>query len=145
GWHGSGANPGRPASPRSHRFDSPRRAFGRCAGRGGAGNRWQRVRTDRGRRGECDPGSRKSESASGGREAPAMTMVSNSGEMVDAKPYRRPLADGASPFIRLTDLVGRTIVRGLTRLRIEGLEHAHGIRGPLLVASNHASNADGVL
>jgi 1-acyl-sn-glycerol-3-phosphate acyltransferase len=74
-----------------------------------------------------------------------MTMVPSSDEMADAKPYRRPLADGASLFIRLTDVVGRTIVRGLTRVHIEGLEHARDIQGPLLVASNHASNADGVL
>jgi 1-acyl-sn-glycerol-3-phosphate acyltransferase len=55
------------------------------------------------------------------------------------------LSDGASPFIRLTDLVGRTIVRGLTRVHLEGLDNARGITGPLIVASNHVSNADGVM
>jgi 1-acyl-sn-glycerol-3-phosphate acyltransferase len=57
----------------------------------------------------------------------------------------RPMPDRASPFIRLTDLVGRTIVRGLTRVRTEGLENAHGLTGPVIVACNHVSNADGVL
>ena len=57
----------------------------------------------------------------------------------------RALPDGASLFIRLTDLVGRTITRSLTRVRVEGLEHARGLKGPVIVASNHASNADGVL
>ena len=55
------------------------------------------------------------------------------------------LPDGASLFIRLTDLVGRTIVSALTRVRVEGLEHARGLTGPVIVASNHVSNADGVL
>ena len=57
----------------------------------------------------------------------------------------RPLSDNASPFIRLTDLTGRTIMRSLTRVRVEGLENAHGLTGPVIVASNHASNADGAL
>jgi 1-acyl-sn-glycerol-3-phosphate acyltransferase len=55
------------------------------------------------------------------------------------------LPDNASPFIRLTDLVGRTIVRGLTRVRVEGIDNARGLTGPVIVASNHVSNADGVL
>ena len=55
------------------------------------------------------------------------------------------MPDGASPFIRLTDLVGRTIVHALTRVCVDGLEHARGLTGPVIVAANHASNADGVL
>lgn len=62
-----------------------------------------------------------------------------------AAPSNRPLPDGASAFIRLTDLVGRTIVGALTRVRVDGLEHARGLTGPVIVAANHASNADGVL
>ena len=57
----------------------------------------------------------------------------------------RPLPDHPSPFIWLTDLTGRTIVRALTRVRVEGLANAHGLTGPVIVASNHVSNADGVL
>jgi 1-acyl-sn-glycerol-3-phosphate acyltransferase len=57
----------------------------------------------------------------------------------------RSLADNASPFIRLTDWFGRTMVRCFTRVRVSGLENAHGLTGPVIVACNHASNADGVL
>jgi len=49
-------------------------------------------------------------------------------------------------FIRLTDLTGRTIVRCLTRVRIEGLERAAlPASGPLIIAANHLSNADPVI
>ena len=65
--------------------------------------------------------------------------------MTRPRPADGPLPDNASLFIRLTDLTGRTIVRGLTRVRVEGLEHARGLTGPVIVASNHVSNADGVL
>ncbi len=57
--------------------------------------------------------------------------------------HRMP--DRPSLFIRLTDLTGRTIVRSLTRVHVDGIENAHGLTGPVIVASNHASNADGVL
>jgi 1-acyl-sn-glycerol-3-phosphate acyltransferase len=54
-----------------------------------------------------------------------------------------PLEDGVSWFIRLTDLTGRTIVRSMTRVHIEGLERtAFPATGPLIIASNHLSNAD---
>lgn len=62
-----------------------------------------------------------------------------------AKPAGPPLSDEVTPFIRLTDLVGRTIMTSLTRVHIEGLEEPLDIDGPLIVASNHASNADGPL
>lgn len=55
------------------------------------------------------------------------------------------LPDSPSPFIRLTDWVGRTLMRCFTRVRTSGLEHARGLTGPVIVACNHASNADGVL
>jgi 1-acyl-sn-glycerol-3-phosphate acyltransferase len=70
------------------------------------------------------------------------------GRPADAADHAGParvLPDDPSAFIRLTDWFGRTIVRCLTRVRVEGLEHARGITGPLIVAANHASNADGVL
>ncbi len=57
----------------------------------------------------------------------------------------RAMPDDAWLFIRLTDLTGRTIVRCLTRVRVEGLDNARGLTGPVIVASNHVSNADGVL
>ena len=55
------------------------------------------------------------------------------------------LPDRASAFIRLTDWFGRTMVSCLTRVQVEGLEKARGLTGPVIVAANHASNADGVL
>jgi 1-acyl-sn-glycerol-3-phosphate acyltransferase len=55
------------------------------------------------------------------------------------------LPDRRSAFIRATDFVGRMIVRGFTRVHVEGLEHARGTTGPLLVAVNHVSNSDGAL
>ncbi len=66
-----------------------------------------------------------------------------SGVAPDAQP--KVLPDGASPFITLTDWVGRTLTSCLTRVHVEGLEHARGLKGPVIVAANHVSNADGVL
>ena len=60
-------------------------------------------------------------------------------------PAGPPLADHITPFIELTDWFGRTMMACLTRVRIEGLDGALAIDGPLIVASNHASNADGIL
>ena len=61
-------------------------------------------------------------------------------------PAVEPAAVGnASLFIRLTDWFGRTMVRCLTRVRVDGLDNARGLTGPLIVAANHVSNADGVL
>ncbi len=63
-----------------------------------------------------------------------------------ARPKEQPLADGLTWFIRLTDLTGRTVVRCLTRVRIEGLERkALPASGPLIIAANHLSNADPVI
>jgi 1-acyl-sn-glycerol-3-phosphate acyltransferase len=56
-----------------------------------------------------------------------------------------PLRDDADWFIRLGALVGRTLLRCLTRVRVAGrLDDLPG-EGPLIIASNHVSNADGVL
>lgn len=57
-----------------------------------------------------------------------------------------PLEDGISWFIRLTDLTGRTLFRCFTRVRIEGIDR-DGLpaTGPLIIASNHLSNADAPL
>ncbi|HVA86743.1 MAG TPA: lysophospholipid acyltransferase family protein [Candidatus Saccharimonadales bacterium] len=56
-----------------------------------------------------------------------------------------PLPDGRSLFIRLTDLTGRVAMRVLTHVDVEGLDQPLPASGPLIVASNHMSNADGVL
>lgn len=52
--------------------------------------------------------------------------------------------DNRTPFARFSHLVLRTAARSLSRLRIEGLERVPR-RGPFLLVSNHASNADGLL
>ena len=56
-----------------------------------------------------------------------------------------PLPDHLTPFISGTALAARTILRCLTRVRIEGALDEIPKEGPLIVAANHASNADGVL
>ena len=58
---------------------------------------------------------------------------------------RNPLPDGRSAFIRLTDGFGRFVVRCLVNVKIEGLDQPLPPSGPLIIASNHLSNADGVL
>ena len=56
-----------------------------------------------------------------------------------------PLPDGRSLFIRLTDLTGRVSMRILTHVDVEGLDQPLPKTGPLIIVSNHMSNADGVL
>lgn len=55
------------------------------------------------------------------------------------------LPDNLTLFIRTFAFIGRTVMRCLTRVRVEGpldrIPHA----GPLIIASNHLSNADGVI
>jgi 1-acyl-sn-glycerol-3-phosphate acyltransferase len=56
-----------------------------------------------------------------------------------------PLRDDITPFIGLTMLVARTSLRCLTRVRIDGAVEEIPRQGPLIIAANHISNADGVL
>ncbi len=51
----------------------------------------------------------------------------------------------ANWFIRGTAFVARTITRCLTRVRISGALDSIPQDGPLIIVSNHVSNADGVL
>ncbi len=51
----------------------------------------------------------------------------------------------ANWFIRGTAFVARTITRCLVRVRVSGALDAVPREGPLIIVSNHASNADGVL
>jgi 1-acyl-sn-glycerol-3-phosphate acyltransferase len=57
----------------------------------------------------------------------------------------RSLRSDENWFIRTTAFVARTITRCLTRVRVTGALDAIPRGGPLIIASNHASNADGVL
>jgi 1-acyl-sn-glycerol-3-phosphate acyltransferase len=57
----------------------------------------------------------------------------------------RSLRSDANWFIRTTAFVARTITRCLTRVRVSGALETIPREGPLIIASNHASNADGVI
>lgn len=57
----------------------------------------------------------------------------------------RSLRSDANRFIRTTAFVARTVTRCLTRVRLTGALDAIPREGPLIIASNHASNADGVV
>ena len=61
-------------------------------------------------------------------------------------PAGRPeLRDDVDWFIRLWTLIARIGLSSLTRVRVEGDLDDLPATGPLIIASNHASNADGVL
>lgn len=70
--------------------------------------------------------------------------------MTNAPPRRRPTereaaftlpADRLPFFMRVSELVGRTLIRSFTRVSVEGLEHVPRA-GALILAGNHISNAD---
>lgn len=56
-----------------------------------------------------------------------------------------PLPDHLTPFISGTALLARIVLRCLTRVRVEGALGRIPREGPLIIAANHLSNADGVL
>jgi 1-acyl-sn-glycerol-3-phosphate acyltransferase len=56
-----------------------------------------------------------------------------------AKP---PFDDSISPLIALVTLAGRAFSRAMTRISIEGAVDELPRTGPLIIASNHASNLD---
>lgn len=56
-----------------------------------------------------------------------------------------PIATRITPIIWLGSLIMRFLARSLTRVRIEGDLSAIPAGGPLIVASNHTSNADPVI
>ncbi len=58
---------------------------------------------------------------------------------------QEPVAQSLTPFISGTALVARTAMRGLTRVHVVGALDRIPRSGPLIVAANHLSNADGVL
>lgn len=68
--------------------------------------------------------------------------------MTTPRDERRPaerLPDHITPFIRFGAFVARTITRCLTRVTVEGAFDRIPREGPLIIASNHLSNADGVI
>jgi 1-acyl-sn-glycerol-3-phosphate acyltransferase len=76
-------------------------------------------------------------------------MSAEASEPARKGPGRRPPieVDAATsritPYIRALNLTARTVVRSLTRVRIEGRLDRIPQEGPLIVAANHLSNADG--
>ncbi len=58
---------------------------------------------------------------------------------VDGEP---PLGDDRTWFIRATDAFGRLVWPLFGRIELRGLEHLHGLTGPILLVSNHVSNGD---
>lgn len=59
----------------------------------------------------------------------------------DQKRWLRPLGPASSVAARAMFLLNRTLVRGLLRLRVEGLENLPE-RGPFVIAPNHVSYLD---
>ena len=55
------------------------------------------------------------------------------------------MPDHLTPFISGTALVARTVLRCVTRVRVEGDLGRIPAHGPLIIAANHLSNADGAL
>jgi 1-acyl-sn-glycerol-3-phosphate acyltransferase len=66
-----------------------------------------------------------------------------SGRPADPRPSPEPLEHSITPLIWATTLAGRTFARGVTRVTITGAVDAVPHDGPLILASNHASNLDG--
>ena len=71
--------------------------------------------------------------------------------MSDTVPQRAPeqppkrLPDDVTPFIRGVAFIARTVMRCLTRVSVDGPIDRIPREGPLIIASNHLSNADGVV
>ena len=58
------------------------------------------------------------------------------------RPVPEPLDHSITPLIWATALTGRIFARGMTRVSITGAIDAIPPEGPLILASNHASNLD---
>lgn len=69
-----------------------------------------------------------------------MTESSHRRSEQEAAAFALP-ADHLPFVIRATDTFGRTVFRCFTRVEVEGLGHVPST-GPLIIASNHMSNAD---
>ncbi len=63
----------------------------------------------------------------------------------DVRPRPEPIEGHLTPLIRLVAAAARLITRAVTRVTIEGDLRAIPRRGPVILAANHASNADPVV
>ena len=77
-----------------------------------------------------------------------MTDTANDTKKASAKPAideEDLLRSDLTPLITRSALGARTLTRCFTRVRVEGAIDAIPREGPLILASNHISNADGVI
>ena len=58
---------------------------------------------------------------------------------------REPIESSVTPVIRIAALAGRVFAQAMTRVRVEGDLAAIPGEGPVILASNHVSNLDGVV
>jgi 1-acyl-sn-glycerol-3-phosphate acyltransferase len=79
---------------------------------------------------------------SGGRSGKGAAATGRAGRR-DMPVGPDPGARTLTPYIRLLNLTARTIVQSLARVRLDGPLDRIPQDGPLIVASNHLSNADG--
>ncbi len=61
---------------------------------------------------------------------------------MSGRPSADPATSAVTPYIAALNLTARTVVRCLTRIRIDGPLERVPRTGPLIVAANHLSNAD---
>ena len=73
-----------------------------------------------------------------------MTASASPGQGRSERPAE-PLPDHLTAFIRAVALLARTVMRCLTRIDVGGAIDRIPREGPLIIASNHLSNADGVI
>jgi 1-acyl-sn-glycerol-3-phosphate acyltransferase len=71
-----------------------------------------------------------------------MTAERTTGPQAISPTPKRPLDDSISPLIALLTFGGRIFSRAMTRISIEGALDDLPRTGPLIIASNHASNFD---